>query len=111
MGSQLLRVHAYADSSTEERMCCMGFAAMAFGATRLEIMGRSTWSVCANRDLSSRDRDRSSSVQTIWFMGLYQINDDPGVPDDGTRVQLLNEELERLGEDFRFALKEAEPRP
>jgi hypothetical protein len=39
---------------------------------------------------------------------VYDINDNPEIEDDATRVQMINAELEKVKASFRFALKEAQ---
>lgn len=83
-----------------EQKCCMGFAALDFGASRDEIDGMGVWADCPNTGLAKRD------LATVGhrFHRLYEINDEREY-EDAERVRLLNAELERLDEDFRFVLK------
>jgi len=77
--------------------CCMGFAALALGAKMEEIIDRSTWSSCGNKELAEL-------ADRVDFVHLYEINDLPGITDQ-QRIDQLNTALEHRGQEFRFTLK------
>lgn len=79
-------------------MCCMGFAALAFGADEGQIKNCPTWRVCRNETLAARDRQAAFDNA-----GLYHANDDLG-HEDAARVARLNQILEAMDENFRFEL-------
>ena len=89
------------------RMCCMGFAALAFGATPDQIMGLDTWGSCPVEALAARDTRVGNGGRR--FAPAYEANDDQSygcdLEDDRRRVWKINGVLTRMGENFRFALK------
>lgn len=93
--------------SPDGNKCCMGFAALAFGATDEDIAGADWWANCRMTALKERD----AGADAKRFRAVYMINDDDDYASDTERIANLNKELESLGEDFRFALKGAAPTP
>jgi hypothetical protein len=82
------------------KKCCMGFAALAFGATEDEIRHQYYWRDCKNTDLQGRDFYPSYGTR---FHEVYGLNDCKDLTDE-ERVDQINATLERMGENFRFAL-------
>ncbi len=81
----------------EGQMCCMGFAAMAYGIPPEEILDKHY--VCRKQkfiESFSSDED---------YKGVYGINDRNTLVSDRTRVRSLNKRLVFLKAPFRFFLK------
>lgn len=97
--------------AAEGMKCCMGFAALALGATEDEIAGHGNWITCLNPRLSTADYIRDDSPR---FSDVYKFNDDRYLT-DAQRVDLINGALARIEEEdglggvpsFRFRLKTA----
>jgi len=90
-------------------MCCMGFAARAFGAATHDIAGIKTWrSLDATvPELSAYDTIPEETDER--FVNVYVANDSANYPTDESRIAAINAELACLGEDFRFVLKPTTP--
>lgn len=99
------------------RLCCMGFAALAFGATEEQIKGAQSWgsSALAGTPLHEFERRKPGTCQALYCIndkGVRTNGSDGAVTEsknlsDAARVAALNEVCEEAGLGWRFALKGA----
>lgn len=90
----------------DKKMCCMGFAALFFGAKKEEIAEQTDWGTCTNEVLKEVDLPDPEDYQI--FQPVYTRNDDfdsagKKIP-DASRIRLINSELAAVKANFRFRL-------
>lgn len=111
-GAQWSDVYLLGDENEEvPRLCCMGFAALAFGATEEQIRGVQAWgaSLLAGTPLHEFERIHRGACQALYCVndkGTHNPDSEKSkVLSDEERVEALNEVCEEAGLGWRFALK------
>lgn len=106
----------------QRRQCCIGIACTAFGVADEVLEAQGTVADVTQDSGLAVVPEAFKAIAVIevgeysdipymtndCLQPVYGINDDPDISDDAERVTLINAELERIGADFRFALKGAQ---